>query len=177
MNGRDGKNLLEAQRHEFRHLRLQSARVHLVDRHEHRFAAQAQTQEKFLTFNCPPDLTVAVDPALIGRVVDNLISNAFKYTEERSGRIRIDGCAENGRAWVHVIDNGEGVPDAYKDEIFAKFVQAPDAKRALRNGTGLGLAFCRLVVEAHGGEIAVQDAPDGGSDFVLWIPARRLFTD
>jgi signal transduction histidine kinase len=110
-------------------------------------------------------------------VVDNLIGNAFKYTEERSGRIRIDGCAENGWAWVHVIDNGEGVPDAYKDKIFAKFAQAPDAKRALRKGTGLGLAFCRLVVEAHGGEIAVQDAPDGGSDFVLWIPAQRPSAD
>jgi len=71
---------------------------------------------------------------------------------------------------VHVIDNGEGVPDDYKDKIFAKFVQAPDAKRSLRKGTGLGLAFCRLVVETHNGEIKVQDAPGGGSDFALWIP-------
>jgi signal transduction histidine kinase len=62
------------------------------------------------------------------------------------------------------------VPDDYKDKIFAKFVQAPDEKRSLRKGTGLGLAFCRLVVEAHQGEIEVQDAPGGGSDFVFWIP-------
>jgi signal transduction histidine kinase len=134
------------------------------------FAAQAQAQEKSLTFNCPPDVIVPLDPALIGRVVDNLISNAFKYTDERTGRIQISGCAERGRVAVHVIDNGEGVPDAYKDRIFAKFVQAPDEKRSLRKGTGLGLAFCRLVVEAHGGEIKVQDAAGGGSDFVLWIP-------
>ncbi|CAG0934189.1 Alginate biosynthesis sensor protein KinB [Thermoflexales bacterium] len=60
-------------------------------------------------------------------------------------------CAKNGRVLVHVIDNGEGVPDDYKDGIFAKFVQAPDTKRSLRKGTGLGLAFCRLVVQAHGG--------------------------
>jgi signal transduction histidine kinase len=134
------------------------------------FATQAQAQEKALTFNCPLDLIVPLDPALIGRVVDNLISNAFKYTDERTGRIQISGCAENGRVAVHVIDNGEGVPNAYKDKIFAKFVQAPDEKRSLRKGTGLGLAFCRLVVEAHSGEIKVQDAPGGGSDFVLWIP-------
>jgi signal transduction histidine kinase/Tfp pilus assembly protein PilV len=136
------------------------------------FAAQAQTQNKQLTFNCPPDLIVPLDPSLIGRVVDNLISNAFKYTEERTGHIQVSGCAESGRVFVHVIDNGEGVPDAYKDSIFAKFVQAPDARRSLRKGTGLGLAFCRLVVEAHGGEIAVADAPGGGSDFVLWIPGE-----
>ena len=134
------------------------------------FAAQAQAQDKQLTFNCPDDLIVLLDPALIGRVVDNLISNAFKYTEERTGCIRVNGCAANGRIFVHVIDNGEGVPNAYKDSIFAKFVQAPDARRSLRKGTGLGLAFCRLVVDAHGGEITVEDAPGGGSDFVLWIP-------
>jgi signal transduction histidine kinase len=136
------------------------------------FAAQAQTQNKQLTFNCPPELIVPLDPSLIGRVVDNLISNAFKYTEERTGHIQVSGCAESGRVFVHVIDNGEGVPDAYKDSIFARFVQAPDARRSLRKGTGLGLAFCRLVVEAHGGEIAVADAPGGGSDFVLWIPGE-----
>ncbi len=135
------------------------------------FAAQAQAQDKSLTFNCPPDVIAPLDPALIGRVVDNLISNAFKYTDEHTGSIRVTGCAEDGRVMVHVIDNGEGVPDAYKDKIFAKFVQAPDARRALRKGTGLGLTFCRLVVEAHRGEIKVQDAPNRGSDFVLWIPA------
>ena len=133
---------------------------------------QAQTQNKQLMFNCPPDLIVPLDPALLGRVIDNLISNAFKYTDDHTGRIQVSGCAENGRVFVHVIDNGEGVPDAYKDGIFAKFVQAPDAKRSLRKGTGLGLAFCRLVVEAHGGAIAVIDAPGGGSDFALWIPAQ-----
>ncbi len=136
------------------------------------FTAQAQAQNKQLTFNCPPDLIVPLDPGLIGRVVENLISNAFKYTEERTGHIQISGCVENGRVFVHVIDNGEGVSDGYKDKIFAKFVQAPDEKRSLRKGTGLGLAFCRLVVEAHGGEIAVVDAPGGGSDFVLWIPGE-----
>jgi len=135
------------------------------------FAAQAQAQEKALTFNCPPDLIVPLDPALIGRVVDNLISNAFKYTDDNTGHIQVSGCVEGSRVAVHVIDNGEGVPDDYKDKIFAKFVQAPDEKRSLRKGTGLGLAFCRLVVEAHHGEIKVQDAPGGGSDFVLWIPS------
>ena len=138
------------------------------------FAAQAQAQEKSLTFNCPPDLLAPLDPALIGRVVDNLISNAFKYTAEHTGRLQVSGCAENDRVYVHVIDNGEGVPDDYKDKIFAKFVQAPDEKRSLRQGTGLGLAFCRLVVDAHGGEIEVRDVPEGGSDFVFWIPQQIL---
>lgn len=134
------------------------------------FAAQATAQNKVLTFNCSDEVSVSLDPALVGRVVDNLISNAFKYTDEKTGTIRVSACSENGRVFVHVQDNGEGVPDDYKDKIFAKFVQAPDTKRSLRKGTGLGLAFCRLVVEAHNGEIKVKDAPGGGSDFVFWIP-------
>ena len=135
------------------------------------FTAQAAAQGKQLSFKCDEDLSVAIDAELIGRVVDNLISNAFKYTEETTGAIQVFAQRENGRVLVHVQDNGEGVPDDYKDKIFAKFVQAPDTKRSLRKGTGLGLAFCRLVVEAHAGEIKVQDAPSGGSDFVFWLPA------
>jgi signal transduction histidine kinase len=71
-----------------------------------------------------------------------------------------------------VRDDGEGVPDAYKQTIFAKFMQTPESSAA-RRGTGLGLAFCRMVVEAHGGRIWVEDAPGGGSDFIFTIPTAE----
>ena len=135
------------------------------------FTAQATAENKQLTFDCDPDLTVRLDRALIGRVLENLVSNAFKYTEEGEGAIRVSAHASDNRIYVSVRDNGEGVLDDYKQHIFGKFAQAPNAaNRPARKGTGLGLAFCRLVVEAHGGQIKVDDAPGGGSDFIFWLP-------
>jgi signal transduction histidine kinase len=85
----------------------------------------------------------------------------------------VTGRSDDGKIFMSVRDNGTGVPDDFKEKIFEKFAQAPNAKeRATRKGTGLGLAFCRLVVELHSGKIWVQDTPEGGSEFILWIPLR-----
>lgn len=142
----------------------------LADRLE-AFAAQATHEEKNLTLTCPPGLSANIDPSLISRVLDNLLGNALKYTE-RNGKIQILACEDNnGRVFISVRDDGEGIPDEYKARIFDKFVQAPNANEApLRKGTGLGLTFCRLVVESHGGQIQVADAPGGGSEFSFWLP-------
>lgn len=136
------------------------------------FAPQAVSEAKDLRLECPPDLVLQLDPALIGRVVDNLLSNAFKYTDRGTGRIVVAAAQDNDRVVVCVTDNGDGIPDSYKEAIFEKFAQVSSlaGETAVRKGTGLGLAFCRLVVRGHGGKIWVQDAPDGGSEFVFWLP-------
>lgn len=131
---------------------------------------QASAEEKMLCLDCPVELDACLDPALTGRVVENLVSNAFKYTA-RGGHIRVAATAANGTLTMSVTDDGDGVPDAYKEQIFGKFSQVPEQEgRPVRKGTGLGLAFCRLAIEAHGGRIWVQDAPGGGSDFKVIIP-------
>ena len=136
------------------------------------FAPQAVAENKRLTLDCPPDLTAPFDAGLVERVIANLVGNAFKYTDRDRGHIHVSACSQPGRVVVSVRDNGEGVPDDYKQRIFGKFVQAPNADaQPARKGSGLGLAFCRLVVEAHGGQIGVENAPGGGSDFVFWLPA------
>lgn len=137
------------------------------------FTARAKVEQKQLIADCPPGLAAEIDRALITRVIDNLIGNAFKYTDDGSGVIRVS--ATMGPAThaiiISVRDNGDGVPDNYKSVIFDKFAQAPNAQdKPTRKGVGLGLAFCRLVVEAHGGHIKVIDAPDGGSIFTLSLP-------
>lgn len=138
------------------------------------FGPQATAESKEIDLAGPKELIVHLDPTLIGRVVDNLMSNAFKYTLEDSC-IQVTEQASNGQVMVTVRDNGPGVPDTYKKHIFGKFAQVPkDAdEQAIRKGTGLGLAFCRLVVEAHGGQIWVEDAPGGGSDFKFWLPIEQ----
>jgi len=137
------------------------------------FQAQAESEEKALSLACEPELMAYLDPALTGRVVENLVSNAFKYTE-RGGRIAVSAQEKNGCLHLRVQDDGEGVPDNYKEYIFKKFGQVPqEGDRPSRKGTGLGLTFCRLVAEVHGGKIWVEDAPGGGSDFHLQLPANQ----
>ena len=138
------------------------------------FSTQAANEQKALTLNCPEGLVVDCDQSLIGRVVENLIGNAFKYTE-REGKIDLT-ILPNGAGQVefHLRDDGQGIPDAYKKRIFDKFIQVPSTSESrLRKGTGLGLTFCRLVVEQHGGEIWVSDVPDGGSVFTFWLPKTQ----
>lgn len=74
-------------------------------------------------------------------------------------------------AGPRVIDDGQGIPPEYHSRIFDKFVQVTDPNGTpLRKGTGLGLAFCRLAVAAHGGQIRVESAPGQGSVFTFSLP-------
>ncbi|HZD10369.1 MAG TPA: HAMP domain-containing sensor histidine kinase [Candidatus Binatia bacterium] len=131
---------------------------------------QATAEDKTLDVACAEELQASIDPMLTGRVLENLLSNAFKYTS-RGGHITVSAQGQNGVLTMHVRDDGEGIPDAYKEQIFGKFNRVPEmAGRPVRKGTGLGLAFCRLAVEAHGGTIWVQDAPGGGSEFIMKMP-------
>jgi signal transduction histidine kinase len=139
------------------------------------FSVQAAAEGRELCIDCPPGLTAQVDPAQIGRVLANLVGNAFKYTR-RGGAIHIAACEDVAlnRVYVAVRDDGEGIPDDYKARIFDKFVQVPQANGyPTRKGTGLGLTFCRLVIEAHAGHIWVEDASGGGSVFKFWVPEVR----
>jgi signal transduction histidine kinase len=138
------------------------------------YRSQAEKDGKTLTVSAPAELpTVMADLALIGRVVDNLLSNAFKYTEI-GGKIQIDAERRDKQVMVRVSDNGAGIPLDYQDRIFEKFVQVTERNGApLRKGTGLGLAFCRLAIEAHGGKIRVESTPGYGSIFYFTLPLRQ----
>jgi signal transduction histidine kinase len=103
----------------------------------------------------------------MGRVIENLISNAFKHTP-KGGAIRVAASADGQGVRFSVRDSGSGIADEYKQRIFERYFQSPD--QADHQGAGLGLTFCRLVVELHGGRIWVEDAEGGGSDFIFWLP-------
>ena len=135
------------------------------------YRSQAEKDGKTLTVRAPAELpTVMADLALISRVIDNLLSNAFKYTDV-GGKIQIEAERRDSQIVVRVSDNGAGIPEAYQARIFEKFVQVTDPTgQPLRKGTGLGLAFCRLAVEAHGGKIRVESTPGYGSIFFFTLP-------
>jgi two-component system sensor histidine kinase/response regulator len=113
---------------------------------------------------------VRADASLLRRVVENLLENALRYAPERS-TVGIAASLRDGALEVRVSDEGAGVPDDLRDRIFERFVQVEAGDhRAERTGRGLGLAFSKLAVEAHGGRIWVEGA-DPGATFVFRIPA------
>jgi signal transduction histidine kinase len=110
---------------------------------------------------------VPADAGLISRVMQNLAGNAFNYAAA-DGSIRIAVSRAGQEARVEVSDNGPGIPAAYHGKIFEKFVQVEDLNAKV--GTGLGLAFCKLAVEIHGGRIGVESETGKGSTFWFTLP-------
>jgi len=110
------------------------------------------------------------DPALVRRVIGNLLGNALKFTPE-SGSITITVARADGRPRVEVADTGPGIPADFIGRVFDKFSQAGEGRARKRYSTGLGLAFCKLAVEAHGGAIGVTSEVGVGSRFWFQLPA------
>jgi signal transduction histidine kinase len=114
-------------------------------------------------------LVLACDREVVTRVVANLVGNAFKFAPP-SGQVRIGWEASNGVALVTVADNGPGVEPEHRKVIFEKFRQAPLTRPGRLRSSGLGLTFCKLAVEAHGGRIGVDDQDGGGARFWIELP-------
>ncbi len=101
-------------------------------------------------------------------VLNNLLSNALKYTD-RNGRISITAEVTYGKMCVSVSDTGIGIPEAYCEKIFEKFVRIEHADND-DNGTGLGLAIVKEIIEANGGEIWCESMVGEGSSFTFTLP-------
>ncbi len=115
-----------------------------------------------------PDKPVYVycDTGMICRVVTNFISNALKYTRSnKDGLVKIDLHARDGKARVTVSDNGLGIPPSDAELIFEKFAQSSLRQQKKRYSSGLGLYFCKLAVESHGGRIGVESETGHGATF------------
>lgn len=118
-----------------------------------------------------PDLYVEED--MIRRVLINLLGNALKYSMEGQTITVSANLNEDGKCMViSVSDQGMGIPVEFRQSIFEKFERIKSSNSESK-GLGLGLAFCRLAVEAHDGRIWVEDAPGGGARFRFTVPFVR----
>ena len=108
-----------------------------------------------------------LDSDMILRVVINLIENAIKYTPD-GGRIQVRAQVQGAELQVSVTDSGPGIPDHMKQRIFDKFSRV--RYDGGPKGVGLGLAFCRLAIEAHQGRIWVESTEGTGSEFIFALP-------
>lgn len=130
-----------------------------------RHALILPTNVKFEVAVVPEDLLVCGDPILIERVFSNLYLNAIEALETSScGAIVTRAFRGDERTFIEVEDDGPGLDPGIIDRIFEPLVTAKV------RGTGLGLALCRVIVEAHGGEITATSGSPHGTAFHLWLP-------
>ena len=114
------------------------------------------------------ETTAVVDERLISRAVRNLLSNACRHAT-RTVRAEVD--ASGDRVWVHIDDDGPGVPAAERELVLRRFGRLDEARQVDSGGAGLGLAIAASVAQAHGGDVVVSDADLGGARISLWVPA------
>jgi two-component system sensor histidine kinase/response regulator len=113
------------------------------------------------------------DPRRIQQILDNLLSNAFKFTDN-GGTINLRVRRENQNAVFQVEDTGIGIAEAQIPQLFEKFQQLEASRQRQYSGTGLGLALTKQLVELHGGSIAVNSRIGVGSVFTVRLPMQRL---
>ncbi len=129
-------------------------------------------KEKKILVVCeiPDNVIVSVDKDLIKRVFVNLLDNAIKYSPLK-GKITINLDLEQETSTVvHITNEGPSIPSKHHQTIFKKYVQVGQLNKVTGKSTGLGLTFCKLAIEAHGGKIGVNSSGEFGVDFWFSIP-------
>jgi signal transduction histidine kinase len=115
---------------------------------------------------------VLADHEIVSRIVQNLLANALRFTPA-DGEVRVGVVVEAEHVRVFVADTGPGIPPDFHESIFDKFVQVDGSALPRNRSTGLGLAFCKMAVEAHGGRIGVDSELGKGSNFWFTLPYRQ----
>ncbi len=114
------------------------------------------------------DLAICGDAEELDRLLDNLVSNAVKYTPQGRVRLALERAGESAR--ITVQDTGLGIPDEAFPHLFQEFYRAPNAREVEESGTGLGLAIVKDLVTRYGGEISVDSALNQGTTFTIRLP-------
>jgi signal transduction histidine kinase len=137
------------------------------------FEIAAQEAELSLTAEVPPDLALVYGiPAHLQRVLDNLLTNAVKFTPA-GGSVAVRIWQEKGDVILEVADTGVGIPSDQLERIFERFYQIDGSTTRRYGGTGLGLALVKEVVEAHGGQVTVTSTLGQGSTFRVTLPGTN----
>lgn len=125
----------------------------------------------------PEQLVVApMDGKMMVQVLINLLDNAMKHTKDGDA-ISVTVTFADAKVQFVVEDDGDGIAEEIREHVFDEFITKSEGKEDGRRGIGLGLAICRAVVEAHGGEIYAENKKEGGARFVFWLAAEQVDTD
>lgn len=116
---------------------------------------------------------IQADPSRMRQVIDNLMSNAIKFTMAENGEIGINADDMGDFLLISIRDAGVGIEKDDQEKIFEKFVQGDSSLTRQAGGTGLGLAICKAIIEMHGGRIWVESEPGKGATFRFLLPRSR----
>ena len=122
-----------------------------------------------LLLDAPESMPAMVDEQRMRQVVDNLVSNALKYSDA-GGTVQVALCRRGGRFEISVADDGIGIDAEEQARLFTRFFRGKQAQERMTPGTGLGLNIVKAIVEAHGGVVRVESTPGVGSTFSVSIP-------
>jgi two-component system OmpR family sensor kinase len=169
------EDLLELARSDAQRLVLDLSEVELqplIAAEIARLQPEAAARQVTLNADIQTSLTVIADEARLRRVVNNFLSNAIHYSRPEGGAVSI--CAGNGGSdvWIEISDDGIGLDAEQQRHVFERFWRADKARSLRTGGAGLGLAICREIARAHGGQINVRSQPGHGSTFRLCLPAQ-----
>lgn len=133
-----------------------------------------KASEHVIRVELPDDLLMAkMDVRLIVQVLINIVNNAIKYTQKGSS-ILLSAKRRGDMAVVTIADNGPGIPDEAKKNIFDMFVTAGKKRGDSRRGLGLGLALCKSIIDAHGGELVLNDNNPQGTVFSFTLQIAEV---
>jgi signal transduction histidine kinase len=131
----------------------------------------ARRRKVTFAFKLEGDATAELDDKLVRRSVENLLSNALKYTAKET-EIAILVRNHQGFVELEIADRGPGISDDLKSTLFGRFGSVEAHKGNERRGIGLGLYLVKLVAEAHDGDVSVHDREGGGARFLFRIAPR-----
>ncbi|MDX6415237.1 MAG: hypothetical protein QOH23_2647 [Gaiellaceae bacterium] len=129
----------------------------------------AETKSMTLDLDAPEHAYVRADPKRIGQALDNLISNALKFTPA-GGRVGVSIDVRDDLVLLSVTDSGCGIPESEQEQLFERFFRS--STTAHLPGTGLGLVIVKAIVETHGGSITYESAESEGTTFTLSLPRQ-----
>jgi signal transduction histidine kinase len=126
----------------------------------------AESKQLKLLEQYADSLTVVGDPKKLRRVLDNVLNNAVRFTPPE-GQVGVQVAAHGDEIWVSVRNTGEPISPDLKGSIFSKLGELASEQKV---SVGLGLSFCKLVAEAHGGRIWAESDPEEGNEFIVALP-------
>jgi K+-sensing histidine kinase KdpD len=170
-------NLLELSKLESGHIQIERSNLNLPDlinRVIERYAALINRDEQTVRVSVEPAVReIESDERLVERILSNILSNAIKHSPPKGKiLIKVSPAGDFPGIDVSVRDFGDGIPQEFHQKIFEKFCQAELRELGHKTDTGLGLAFCKLALEALGGRIWVESAPKKGSCFTFFLPFK-----
>ncbi len=167
-------DLLDVSRIEAGKLELRYSTLNVADFARQIVERQAQlatSKGTVVTLRRVDEGTLVADPTRLRQILDNLISNAVKYSPPGS-TVWVDVCVERGGWRFAVQDQGPGITPEDRDRLFTEFGRLSARPTGGEKSFGLGLAITRRMVEAHGGLIDVDSTPGQGATFWVWLPAQ-----